>query len=76
MAILLVNLLTLFAKIPTGSNVGARGLTGLGNQVKGGRQAEDVAVARWRPQRAAGVGAPGSPPPQRLQGFRKREVDW
>jgi hypothetical protein len=46
MAVPLVNLLTLFAKIPTGSKVGVWDLTGPGTQVMGGRQAEDVAVAR------------------------------
>jgi hypothetical protein len=57
----LVNLLTLLAKTPTGLKVGARGLTGHGNQIMGGRRAEDVAVARRHPHRAAGVGVPGSP---------------
>jgi hypothetical protein len=59
MAVPLVNLLTLLAKIFTGLKVGARELTGHGNQIRGGRRAEDVAMARRRPPRAAGVGAPG-----------------
>jgi len=75
MAVPLVNLLTLLAKIPTGSKVGARDLTGHGNQIKGGRQAEDVAGACRRPHRAAGVGAPDDPL-HWLQGFCKQEVDW